>query len=351
MDEPMPDEYYERYRLLSHEELHRQLMAGSPRRLAQLERAWKRAEDAVESVSTGLRADLTRLAPRWEGTGSREFQFRIGLVVAFAQKLGEEAAALRIGLGLMSGGLADAQRRADQPAGAGGPARPDLQAGGVLDGSFGHELATEEQAKARERMAALVARLAGEYALADHHNWPASVPEPPPGLPSSVAGGLTDGLTPVGDVEIPDREPVETSVPVTGTGTQLAGAGLTTAPGTTPGLTMLANSPPPAPVGSAPPPVALGGASPGLSGAADSGVRATAEGRSFAAPAGAGAGVPPPVLGGGGPMGGGRPADGYAITDPRLADGATDWSAADRVAWAGDDDSPPAVLGGQPTSA
>ncbi|WP_460849690.1 WXG100 family type VII secretion target, partial [Phytohabitans suffuscus] len=248
----MPDEYYERYRQLRHEELYRQLMAGSPKRLAKVEGAWRRAAESAESVATGLRADLARLAPRWEGKGSREFQYRIGLVVAFAQKLGEEAAALRIGLDLMSGALADAQRRVDQPAPVQTPARPDVSAGGVVDGSFGHVLATDEQAKARERIAALVARLAGEYALAEHRNWPAAVPEPPPGLPGSVGDGLTDGLTPVGGVEPPGRTPVGTGAPVTGTGTRLAGAGLADAVAAADRLTALANSP--SPVAAPPPP-------------------------------------------------------------------------------------------------
>ncbi|WP_159079253.1 hypothetical protein [Plantactinospora sp. BC1] len=41
----------------------------------------------------------------------------------------------------------------------------------------------------------------------------------------------------------------------------------------------------------------------------------------------------------------GRPADGYPITDPRLADDGTAWSGDGTLEWSGEADPPPSILG------
>src|SRR5688572_8252455 len=180
--ETMLDEYHERYRHLGHEELFRMLRAGSPVQVDSVVATWRTVEDAIGSIASTLRADLARL--RWSSSGSREFGFRLGLVVSYAQKLADEATAMRTGLVVMSGSLAQAQRRAEPD----GPTRLDPRpVPGVLGPEVGHVLAPDEQAKARERIVMVVAQLAAEYAVADHRSWPASIPLPPPGLPGEAA--------------------------------------------------------------------------------------------------------------------------------------------------------------------
>lgn len=325
----MVDEYYERYRRQTHEELFRQLMAGLPAQADTVAASWRKAENAIESLAVGLRADLERLASRWSGTGSREYQYRLGLVVAYAGKLAEEAAAMRTGLAVMSGSLAEAQRRAapDQP-------EPPVDAAATAFGgltALGRTLPEEERAKARERVAVIVARLAAEYAVADHRSWPASMPVEPPGMPAGV-GTIDPVLAKTEPTAPPTREDGAT---------ELAGDGVFgPAPaGASAAVTGLSPASPPPPVSS------LVGAGPVLGGGtrhvvaqgAHGGGQSTATG---APPMG---GMPPPMAGG---VIGGRSSDGYAITDPRVADGSTAWSGDDKADRSRDLDAPPAILGG-----
>src|SRR5262245_38966035 len=180
----MPDEYYERYRRLSHEQLFRELMAGSPAQVERVAGAWRAAGEAVGALAAELRADLTRLASTWSGLGSQEYTYRLGLVVAYAQKLAEEATAMRTGLGVMSGALTETQRLAE-------PDRPEppVDATVAAFGGFaalGRTMAADEKAKAHERVAVLVARLAAEYGVADHRSWPTTMPVEPADLPAGA---------------------------------------------------------------------------------------------------------------------------------------------------------------------
>lgn len=181
---PMADEYYARYRPLSHEELYRLLHAGSPAQVDAVADNWRTIEDMIGALTPGLRRDLATLGRSWTGVGAREFQRRIGLVADFAGALADEATALRTGLSVMSGALTEAQRLAE-------PSQidaPQWHLDGVLGQALGHTMTPQELAKAHERMVLLVASLAAEYAIADHANWPAAVPDAPEGLPTSPAG-------------------------------------------------------------------------------------------------------------------------------------------------------------------
>lgn len=325
--ETMVDEYYERYRRQPHEELFRQLMAGLPTQVDTVAAGWRKAENAIGSLATELRADLARLALTWTGTGSREYQYRLGLVVAYAEKLAEEATAMRTGLEVMSGSLADAQRRAapDQPE----PPAPQVDAAtAVLGGltALGRTMSDDERAKARERVAAIVARLAADYAIADHRAWPASMPVEPPGMP---AGSGTP--TPVA---------TGSSIVETDGVTALAGDGVFTgAPAGTAAGT-LAGPPAATPAGSV---TSLVGAAPVLGGSARHVTGHSGSGQSTGTAGAAPMGMMPPPMAGG--VIGGRPADGYAITDPRVADESTAWSAEDTVDRDQSLDAPPSILG------
>lgn len=337
----MVDEYYERYRHLPHEELYEQLMAGVPRQVNTVATSWHRAGTAIESLAVELRADLKRLALTWSGTGSREYQYRLGLVVAYAEKLAAEAAAMRTGLAVMSDALADAQRRAepDRPE----PPAPPVDAAAASLGGFaalGRTMPEEERAKARERIAVIVARLAAQYAVADHRNWPASMPVEPPGMPT---GGGT--VTPVES----ETETAASPVDAEGDTTELASDGVFG--GAPVGAGAALASLPPAP--QSPQPVtSLVGAGPVLGGlpghvdrhGAPGGGPSTATVSGAGAPMGA---LPPPMAGG---VLGGRPADGYAITDPRVADESTAWSGEDKTDRNADIDAPPSILGNRHTA-
>jgi hypothetical protein len=316
---PMADEFYERYRHLSQRELYHLLMAGSPVQVSNVAGAWRAAGDAIESVVKSLRANLALLLPEWRSAGSREFEFRMNLVVAFAEKLATEAAAIRNGLTVMGEALEETQRRVE-------PDRPEhTEAAAATTGlALGHVQSAEEQAKARERVAVLVARLAAEYAVTDHRSWPASIPAPPGLIGESAV-----------EVAPSEMEATEAKPPA---GTMLAGAGGFGAGGV---ASVGAVSTPAAPLAT------LGGASPGL--AAVAGVAATSAARSEGTgrtTTGA-VGGPMPMMMGGAGMAGGRVGDGgYAVVDPRLGDDA--WSTGDTVSWdGGDGDAPPAILDGR----
>ncbi|MEN3608746.1 hypothetical protein AAH979_04290 [Plantactinospora sp. ZYX-F-223] len=337
----MVDEYHERYRQQTHEELYRLLMAGLPAQVDSIADTWHTVEGTVGSIATGLHEDLTRMLPTWTGPGSREFQYRLGLIISFAGKLAEEAAAMRSGLTVMSGSLAEAQRQAEAD-------RPEL-AQARYDGFapvLGHTLSEEERAKARERVSAQVARLAAEYAVTDHRSWPATIPVEPSDLP--VVGGLVGDLDLPAAITIPEPPPLAPEPPAT---TGLAGAG---AFGDATGMGALAAAPPSAP-SPAQPTSSLSGAGPALAGLGNHLISRAAgvEGRpgsggaspAAATSAAAGAGAVP-MMGAAGAGGlAGRPADGYPITDPRLAGDGTAWSADGTLDWSDEADAPPSILG------
>lgn len=333
--ETMVDEYYERYRRQTHEELFRQLMAGLPAQVDSVAAGWRKAENAVGSLAAELRADLARLAPTWSGTGSREYQYRLRLVVAYAEKLAEEATAMRTGLEVMSGALADARRRAapDRPE----PPAPQLDAAAAALGgltALGRTMPDDERAKARERVAAIVARLAADYAIADHRSWPASMPVEPPGMPTGLGTPA-----PVGADPMPTTPSTEDSAV-----TALAGAGVFTGAPAATTTAAVVGAPLASPAG---PVTSLVGAEPVLGGVprhvtGHSGAGQTATAVTGGAPMGM---MPPPMAGG---VIGGRPVDGYAVTDPRVADEGTAWSVEDGADRRHDSDAPPPILGDRP---
>jgi len=316
----MPDEFYERYRKLSHQELYRLLMLGSPAQVDRVADGWRAIETALDDAAARLRRDLAKMLPDWHGPGSREFQYRIGLVAAYAQKLADEAAAIRTGLAVMAAALADSQRLAepDQQ-----PSTGDFRLAAVLGPELGHAMVEEEQTRARERIATLVAQLSADYTTADHRRWPATLPAVPVDMPG------TEGLASAAALN-----PLAAPPPVVG-GPGLAGTGDFRAPagGVPPALAPL-------------PAAMLGGAAPGLLGAPPAiapGSRSTDSRASGQAPAGgAGAGMAP--MAGMGMAG--RPAGDYPVNDPRLIDDGTAWSSAETIAWGDESDPPPHVLGG-----
>ncbi|MEO3922473.1 hypothetical protein ABGB07_01105 [Micromonosporaceae bacterium B7E4] len=335
----MVDEYHERYRQQTHEELYRLLMAGLPAQVDSIADTWHTVEGTIGSIATGLHDDLTRMLPTWTGPGSREFQYRLGLIISFAGKLAEEAAAMRSGLTVMSGSLAEAQRQAEAD-------RPELAQARYDEFSpvLGHTLSEEERAKARERVSAQVARLAAEYAVTDHRSWPATIPVEPSDLP--VVGGLVDLDLPAA-VTLPEPSPIAPELPAATTA--LAGAGgFGDAPGA--GTLAAASSP-----SAAQPTSSLSGAGPALAGLGNHLITRTAgaEGRPGSGGAspgtttGAAAGTGAvPMMGAAGAAGlAGRPAEGYPITDPRLAGEGTAWSADGKLDWSGEADAPPSILG------
>jgi hypothetical protein len=180
---PVVDEIYERYRRLSHADLYRQLRAGSPTEVEALAAVWRRTEDALRALATALRTDLDALSRTWIGTGSNEYQRRLGLVATWTGALIDEAVAIRTGLSLMSGMLADAQSRAEPDSGT---ATDELTADGVLGPALGHVGTATERARAHERLARLVAELAAGYAVVDHRTWPATPPAAPADLPGTA---------------------------------------------------------------------------------------------------------------------------------------------------------------------
>ncbi|WP_203902487.1 hypothetical protein [Virgisporangium aliadipatigenens] len=324
----MPDEYYERYNKMPHDELYRQLQAGSPQQVDAVADRWKVAEEAIGAVAATLRKETERLLIRWNSPGSREFQYRLSLVVAYAQKLSDEASAMRGGLSVMGHSLKKAQRTAEPAT----TAPPEYQVG-IVDPALGHQMAAEEAAKARDRIAALVATLAAEYAVADHGQWPAGMPEAPVDLPLTEKlldpAGLTGGA-PVEAAALPGDTP----------GTELAGAGSLGAGHAPSGsLASVGHTAPPAP------PATLAGAGLGFVGPGRPTVDPRGESTS-ARPASMTGGAPAAGMPMAAAAGGHRVSDGYLINDPRLADDGTDWSTREHLGWDPDADAPPSVLGG-----
>jgi uncharacterized protein YukE len=178
----MADEYYERYKHLSHQELYRMLRAGSVRQVLEVADAWGTIADTLGALDAALTQDLHRLGRSWTGHASHEFAARLTVVANYARTLAAEASAFRKGLTAMAGALGDAQRRAESP---------ELAAGetgalsGVLGADLGWALSPAEAKQAKERMVWLVAKLAAEYAVVAHTAWPAELPRPPVLLPGA----------------------------------------------------------------------------------------------------------------------------------------------------------------------
>jgi uncharacterized protein YukE len=198
--EPMPDEFYERYRHISHEELYTRLGAGSPEQVEQLLTGWRSMETTISALSATLRSDLNRLREGWEGLAGQEFDNRVGLISTYAQTLAAEYGAMHIGLLAMGSALAQALGQSEPPDAtpptAAGSSNTGMAAGSVLGpvgtivgavigGVMGHTKDEHAKEAAKERMTLLAAGLAAEYRVAEFHIWPATVPMPPPGMPAT----------------------------------------------------------------------------------------------------------------------------------------------------------------------
>jgi uncharacterized protein YukE len=177
----MADEYFERYKRLSHQELYQMLRVGNVRQVAAVADTWGSIADTLAALSATLTRDLDRLARSWTGNASREFSVRLSLVSEFAKTLAADAAAIRTGLNVMAGALREAQRQAEKPLPDNQREPGELPA--VLGTSLGWAQPAYEAKRAQERMAWLVARLAAEYGVVAHGTWPSMLSEPPIGLP------------------------------------------------------------------------------------------------------------------------------------------------------------------------
>jgi uncharacterized protein YukE len=222
----MPDEFYERYRQKTHEELAAMLAAGQPNQVQQLVTVWKSIEITIGGLGASLRGDLDRLLRGWESASGREFDSRVGLIATYAQQLAEELTSIHTGLSSMGGALAEAKAKAElpdakpKPAGnsaattgalAGallGPA--GMLVGGVIGGALGHEADATEQRKAHERMVVLVSELAAQYRVIDYTTWPNSVPPPPRGMPGVVDTNQATVETTSTATFVPDSSPAPT---------------------------------------------------------------------------------------------------------------------------------------------
>jgi uncharacterized protein YukE len=208
----MPDEFYERYRHIGHEELYTRLGAGSPEQVEELLTGWRSMETTISALSATLRSDLTRLREGWEGLAGQEFDNRVGLISTYAQTLAAEYGAMHIGLLAMGSALAQALGQSEPPDAtpptATGSANTGMAAGSVLGpvgtivgavvgGVMGHTKDEHAKEAAKERMTLLAAGLAAEYRVAEFHIWPATVPMPPPGMPAArrVDTNPTSGMT------------------------------------------------------------------------------------------------------------------------------------------------------------
>lgn len=339
---PVVDEYYERYRRLSHDELYRQLRAGTPTQVEGLAASWRRTEDALRALATTLRRDLDALARFWVGVGSDEYQRRLTIVAAWAEALLDEAVAIRTGLSLMSSMLADTQSRAEPDA----PAAEDWAADGLLGPALGHTGTAADRARAQERIARLVAELAAGYAVADHRVWPSAAPEVPQGLPGTGVHHQHHQHGP------PDR--------LRDRGTRLAGhvhghipplatvstvdVPIATAP-TAPAAAALSTVVPPPPT-TLPAHVAKPAGS-GLAAAPAAGhLVGHTQASGTAEPGSAGGAPPPSMMGGGGTAVVGAPPATVAGYHRPFDD--MSWAAGEHQLWVdGTDDPPPAVLGDQ----
>jgi uncharacterized protein YukE len=340
----MPDDYYQRYRKLTHDELYHQLMAGAPDQVDAVSQSWHGAGTTVGSLTTTLRDDLATLMAGWEGPAAREFQYRLGLIATYAQKLADEAASIGSGLSVMSTTLRQEQQQAEAPQPT-APADPPIV--GVVGWSLGHTPTPQAQAQAQERMTTLVAQLATNYAVTDHGSWPTNIPDPPTDLPGTVRSGGSDA----------DAANLTTAAS-TLAGVRPAAAGLAGVGGLAPAPAAIGqvggagqlNVPPAAP----PAPATLAGAAPGLAGAVRAAIATRSGGDSGGSgPAGSsGAAMPAGSSGAGNPAGmplagtaAVRPADGYVIDDPRLVEDPAAWAKGGEMAWHSNEDAPPPVLG------
>jgi len=190
------------YDSMSHEELYRQLRAGSPAEINKSVTAYQKAERQANALADDFARTLTQLAAVWSGPAGEEFAARVGAIGTHARSLATSYGQTGGGLEAMSGKLAAAQRAAEPPSktddhdgavkgaiigGVTGGATsgvPGLVAGGIIGAVSGHEQDKAEKEQARKEIAALVSGVADVYREVVYGLAP--VPAPPAGLPTTV---------------------------------------------------------------------------------------------------------------------------------------------------------------------
>jgi len=326
----MDDEYYGRYQKVEHGQLYRELTAGSPPNVDTLADTWNTTAQTIQATAADLRADIATLQNSWAGQTSDQFQYRLGLVAAFADTLATEALNMYTGLSAMSGALTTAQTK-------GRPApvtAVDWQHDPALGTVLGHAVTPADATQSQQDLAAVVANLAVSYGVAENTQWAAPRPDPSPDLPGQALA-----------IDVGVAAPPVAQAPAA-TGTQLAGS-VGAPPAPSHAAASLAPLVPPTPAPATPLPVAGTGTAVTMLQGADSSTNPAPTG--FASGTGVGgaatsssAALPPPVMG----MRGGAPgsaAEPGVVSRP-LHDDETAWTAEDD-GWTRPGDSPPPVIG------
>ncbi|MBM0232498.1 WXG100 family type VII secretion target, partial [Micromonospora sp. STR1_7] len=195
-------EYTQRYEGRSHQELYDAVMAGKPEQIEGVAAQWAALKGILDGLGRELSGDLEKLGNTWTGSAGREFQRRLGLIVAHSDALGEGMADVKQALTMMAGQLRTAHKQAENPeetddndqllSGAlRGGATFGLP-GAVIGGMLGHQQDKEEQERAHKRMVNVVAELAAGYDLSAYDR----VVDPPPPPPDTPETASDDRTTP-----------------------------------------------------------------------------------------------------------------------------------------------------------
>jgi uncharacterized protein YukE len=320
----MADEYFQRYSAVQHEQLYRELMAGTPSQVNSLADVWHTTAETLRTAAAQLRTDLASLGTAWAGHSATAFQTRAARVAAWAEELANEATTMQTGLSAMSAALTYAQGHG-VPVPSGNAA---WDHDSVLGPLLGHTVTPADLAQSQERLARVVAELAVAYEMVDHRQWSTPWPAPSPELPgTALASDVALGAEPV---------PLMPLV-----GTQLAGAVGSAVPVAVPARVAVKPVAPP-PV-SVPTVSVLQGAATSLAGARDTGLSTDRTATSSRADEAATNSAPPPVMGGGlAPASG----TGTGVIGRPMFD-ETSWSSdGGNESWRhGSDEAPPSVLG------
>jgi uncharacterized protein YukE len=319
----MADEYFQRYNKVQHDQLYRELMAGTPSQVDSLADVWHTTAETLRTMAANLRTDLATLGNSWAGESATAFQSRAALVASWAEELATEATTMQTGLSAMSAALSSAQAQgAPVPSGS---ATWDHDT--VLGPLLGHSVTQAEAAQSQERLAHVVAELAVAYEMADHSQWSTKWPAPSPQLPgTALASDVALGAEPI-------RHPERTML-----GTRLAAAEATPTviPPNVPLHTALATS-----SASVPSVSTLQGAGTRLAAASNTGL-VTDHAMTSSKPDDATSAAPPPVMGGGMAPASGT---GVGIVGRPMFD-ETAWSGSEDESWRhGSEETPPSVLG------
>jgi uncharacterized protein YukE len=201
-------EYTGRYAGMSHRALYEAVRAGDPAQVDGLAAQWRSIGETTRRLADELTRDLGALARGWQGAAGEEYQRRLSLVSGYAGRLADDHQQVSTGLGQMHRALAEARRKAEDPAAtddhdsllkgvgtgalSGAPLGPTgMLVTGVVGGILGHEADQKQKEQAHQRMVQLVAELAADYDVLRHGHihTPAT---PPVGLPGGDPGHVAD---------------------------------------------------------------------------------------------------------------------------------------------------------------